>query len=184
MAITKQKKAETIEAVKEAVASAESVVFVNFHGLTAPDTVALRRVLRSKEVGYRVAKKTLIKRALADTGITGDLPTLDGEVAIAYGSDAVGPVKEVTEFAKQLAKKKKLAAGVALPVSVIGGILEGAYLSPLQMADLAKIPSREVLLAKLLNVMQAPIQGLVGTLNEVPGSFVRVLDAIGKNKTN
>jgi len=172
MAISKQKKAETIEALKGDLKGAESVVFVNFHGLKVVDTVALRRALRGKGIGYRVAKKTLIRLALKDAGVTGDLPELAGEIAIAYGNDAVLPVKEITEFAKK--HKENIA--------VVGGILEGVYLSPLQMKDLAKIPSREILLGTLVNVMNAPIQGLVGTLNAVPASFVRVVDAIGKSK--
>ena len=172
MAITKQRKAETLDALKGDLKGAESVVFVNFHGLKVVDTVALRRALRGKEIGFRVAKKTLIKLALKDAGITGDLPELAGEIAIAYGKDAVLPVKEISEFAKK--HKENIA--------VVGGILEGAYLSPLQMKDLAKTPSREVLLGKLVNVLNSPIQGFVGTLNAVPSSFVRVLDAIGKAK--
>lgn len=172
MAISKQKKTETLEALKKAIKGAESVVFVNFHGLKVTDTVALRRALTGKQVGYRVAKKTLIQLALKDAGITGEVPELAGEIAIAYGADAVMPVKEISEFAKK--HKENIA--------VVGGILEGAYLSPLQMKDLAKIPSREILLGKLVNVMNAPIQGFVGTLNAVPASFVRVVDAIAKSK--
>lgn len=170
MAISKQKKAETLDVLKTEIKGAESVVFVNFHGLKVPDTVALRRALRAKGIGYHVAKKTLIKLALKDAGITGDLPELAGEIAIAYGTDAVMPVKEITEFRKK--HKENIA--------VVGGILEGAYLSPIQMADLAKTPSREVLLGKLVNVMYSPVQGLVATMNAVPASFVRVLDAIAQ----
>ncbi|MBI5138931.1 MAG: 50S ribosomal protein L10 [Candidatus Vogelbacteria bacterium] len=172
MAISKQKKAETLDVLKTEIKGAESVVFVNFHGLKVPDTVALRRALRAKGIGYHVAKKTLIKLALKDAGITGDLPELAGEIAIAYGNDTIMPVKEITEFRKK--HKENIA--------VVGGILEGAYLSPLQMADLAKTPSREVLLGKLVNVMYSPVQGFVATMNAVPASFVRTLDAIAKSK--
>jgi large subunit ribosomal protein L10 len=157
MAITKKQKSEIIDKVKEIVAKGKSIVFVNFHGLTVAGINELRRNLRAKGVGYYVAKKTLIKRAFAEASITGALPELDGEVAVAYlsaqagGEDVLAPVKEIYDFHKKNTEV----------IKIIGGVFEGAYADVSQMLALAKIPSREVLLGQFVNVINSPIQGLV-----------------------
>lgn len=174
MAISKQKKVEIYDAITERVKGSGSVVFVNFHGLKVAETDAVRRSLRAKGLGYLVAKKSLIRRALTDMGVTGTLPELNGEVAIAYGKDAVLPAKEIAAFTKTYKER----------FSVLGGLLEGKYLASQEVVALSKVPSREVLLGKLLNVMQSPISGFVGVLNGVPRSFVGTLDQIAKQKSN
>ena len=157
MAITKDKKSEIIHKVKEIITKGKSIVFVNFHGLTVAGVNELRRNLRAKEVGYYVAKKTLIKRALAEAPITGVLPELDGEVAVAFGEDALTPVKEIYDFHKKNTEM----------IKIIGGVVEGAYASAEQMLALAKIPSREVLLGQFVNVINSSIQGLVIALDAI-----------------
>lgn len=161
MAITKQKKSEIYKSLTEKIKASESMVFLNFKGLKVSETDALRRTLREKGMGYVVAKKTLLRRALTDAGIAGEMPEMEGELAVAYGTDAVTPAKEVGTFAK--AHKDK--------VTFMGGLLESKFLSKDEMIALSKIPSREVLLGKLVNVMYAPV---IGT--------VRVLDAIKVKK--
>ena len=172
MAIKKEKKSEILSKLGEILKGAESLVFVKFKGVKVNDQNAMRKSLREGGVGYYVAKKTLVKRALTDAKIAGTLPELEGEIAVAYGIDAVAPAKGIAEFVK----KFKEVLGIA------GGMLEGRYLDIAEVESLSKIPSREVLLGKLVNVLNAPIQGFVSTLNEVPGSFVRVLHAVAKSK--
>ncbi|MFA6006695.1 MAG: 50S ribosomal protein L10 [Candidatus Paceibacterota bacterium] len=172
MAINKEKKTEILATLAEMLKDAQSLVFVKFKGVKVNDQNAMRKSLREQGVGYYVAKKTLVKRALLDAKIEGTLPELEGEMAVAYSTDAVAPAKGIAEFVK----KFKDVLGVA------GGMLEGRYLAIAEVEALAKIPSREQLLGKLVNVMNAPIQGFVRTLNEVPGSFVRVLDGVSKTK--
>jgi len=164
MAINKEKKSEIIDKVKEIVTKGKSIVFVNFHGLTVVGVNELRRNLRAKGIGYYVAKKTLIKRAFAGASITGDLPELDGEVAVAYlpaeasaeaGGDELSAVKEIYDFHKKNTEV----------IKIIGGVFEGAYAGAEQMLALAKIPSREVLLGQFVNVINSPIQGLVIALS-------------------
>ena len=166
MAITKDKKIEIVKKLKEIIEKGKALVLVNFHGLTVAGVNELRRNLRAKGVGYYVAKKTLIKRAFADAPITGVLPELDGEVAIAYLSDrasedALAPVKEIYDWHKKNAEM----------IKIIGGVFEGAYAEATKMLALAKIPSREALLGQFVNVINSPIQGLV-----------MALDAIAKKK--
>lgn len=150
------------------------MIFVNFHGLKTQESDVIRRSLRAKGLGYLVAKKSLIKRALLDAKIEGTLPELPGEVAIAFGKDHVLPAKEMADAEKAYKDRFK----------VLGGLLESKYLSLAEVKALAKTPSREVLLGKLVNVMYAPVSGFVRTLDAVPSSFVRVLDQIAKKKGN
>lgn len=157
MAITKKQKSEIIDKVKEIITKGKSIVFVNFHGLTVAGVNELRRNLRAKGIGYYVAKKTLIKRAFDGSSITGILPELDGEVAVAYGEDDLAPVKEIYDFHKKNTEV----------IKIIGGVFEGAYADANKMLALAKIPGREVLLGQFVNVINSPIQGLVIALDAI-----------------
>ena len=172
MAISKQKKSEIYAAVTDQIKKSASVVFVNFHGLKVSETDAIRRALRAKGLGYVVAKKSLMRRALLDAQIEGTLPELAGEVAMAYGPDAVLPAKEVAVFAKSYKER----------FSLLGGLLEGRYLTMSEVVALSKVPSREILLGKLVNVMYSPVAGFVRTAHAVPSSFVRVLSQIAEKK--
>ncbi|MEI6296375.1 MAG: 50S ribosomal protein L10 [bacterium] len=172
MAITKDKKKELVVSLTDSVKNATSTVLVGFNKLKISDVTPLRKTLREQGVKMVVSKKTLMKRAFNEAGITGTLPQMDGQVALAFGSD------EVTS-AKLIAESEKKLKGM---VSIIGGILEGKFLSKSEMVALSKVPSREVLLSQLLNVMNAPIQGFVGTVNGVVRDFVMVLDQVAKKK--
>ncbi len=157
MAISKQKKGEIHAALSEKIKGSESMVFINFKGLKVSETDAMRRALRLKGMGYAVAKKSILRRALTDAGITGEMPAMDGELAVAYGADAVTPAKEIATFAKTYKDK----------VTFMGGLLESRFLSKEEIVALSKIPSREVLLGKLVNVMYAPVIGMVRVLDEI-----------------
>jgi len=162
MAITKDKKIEIVKKVMDLAQSDRSLVFVNFHGLTVAAVNELRRKLQVKGLGYYVAKKTLIKRALEDRKIDGALPELAGEIGIAFAtaeaeSDPLLPVKEVYEFHQ---KNKDTT-------QIVGGVFENAYAPAEAMLALAKIPSRLVLYAQFLNVINSPIQGLVIGLDAI-----------------
>lgn len=157
MALTKDKKQSTVAAFKDMLKDAQSVAFVKFNGLTVKDTIALRRALRSAGVSYKVGKKTLIKRVLADMGISGDLPVLEGEIAVAASTDVLAPAREVYEFQK----------GHKEQVSLVGGIFEGAYKDQATMLALATIPSRETLLSQIAYLLKSPMQRLAIAVNEV-----------------
>lgn len=157
MAITKDKKKEIVKALKERAVVSPSVVFVNFHGLSVALATELRKKLRGLEVGLMVAKKTLIRRAFEGGKATGEMPELLGEVAVAYGSDAIAPARGIYEFEKA---NKDL-------VKILGGIFEGQYVNATTMVEIASIPSREVLLGKLVNILNSPIQRLVMALDQI-----------------
>ncbi len=161
MAITKQKKIEIAKGLKEKLGSAASVVFVNFHKLPVADQTTLRGNLRKAGSGYTVTKKTLLARALDETSVSGERPALMGEVGFAYGTDVVAPSREVSNFVKTHKES----------MTILGGIFEGRYIAPSEVLTLGAIPSREVLYAQLLGVLNGPIR-----------SFATVVDAIAKKK--
>lgn len=158
MAITKQKKQEITAKIADALKDAASVVFVHFKGLSVADTSAMRKQLRDNGIGYYVAKKTLIKRALTEHGVAGDMPDMPGEIAIAWGKgDATAPPRDIYELSK---KHKDL-------LSIVGGIWEGAFADAIAMNAIATIPPVPVLRGMFVNVVNSPIQGLVTALDKV-----------------
>lgn len=157
MAISKDKKKEIVQDVSDALSGAESMVFVNFHGLDATATNELRKQLRDEDVKYRVAKKTLVQRALADANIPGEQPVFEGELALAYGSDMLAPAREVHEFAKKHKEQ----------ISILGGIFEGVYKTKEEMITIASIPSMHTLRAQFVNIINSPIQGFASALHQI-----------------
>ena len=158
MAITKAKKQEVVAKVADSVKDAASVVFVAFKGLSVADTSAMRRTLRGSGIGYYVAKKTLIRRALAEQGYTGTMPELPGEIAMAWSAgDATLPAREIFEHGV----KHKGA------LSIVGGVFDGAFVDAAGMRAIATIPPLPVLRGMFVNVINSPIQGLVIALDKV-----------------
>ena len=158
MAITKAKKTEVVSKVADAINDAVSVVFVHFKGLSVEDTSAMRRNLKKDGVGYMVAKKTLIRRALADKGYEGTLPNLDGEIAIAWsGEDPTLAARDIYEHGK----KHQNA------LSIVGGVFEGVYQDAVAMNAIATIPPIPVLRGMFVNVINSPIQGVVIALDKI-----------------
>lgn len=159
--LTKIRKEEMIKEIDGALKKSKSLVFVNFHGMNVVNETALRSDLREKGVGYRVSRKTLLKRALEGKA-EGDIPELSGEIAIAYSEDELSSPREIYNF-------QKTHKGI---LNIIGGIFEGKFVGGEKMTELAMIPSREVLYAQFVNLINSPIQ-----------RFAVVLDQIAKNKS-
>ncbi len=159
MALSKNKKKEVLEKVSKIAAESASMVFVNFHGLPVAETTALRRDLRAQGVGYTVAKKTLVRKALTDgKKLGGTMPELTGEVAIAYTiGDVLAPAREVYAFEKKHEGK----------LSILGAVFESAYIGRDATLNLATIPSRQQLLGMLVNIINSPIQRAVIALSEI-----------------
>jgi large subunit ribosomal protein L10 len=154
---TKTQKKEIIEKVKKIVDSAKTIVFVNFHGIKVADATKIRRKLKSEDIGLFVAKKSLTRKAFEGSRATGVMPTLDGEVALAYGADIVAPAREIYAFQKEYKDA----------IKIIGGVFEGAFADAAHMISIASIPPQKTLYAMLANVINSPIQGLVIGLNEI-----------------
>lgn len=157
MPITKDKKKEIVSNLKGAVGESKSLVFVNFHGLPVSDANVMRKSLREAEVKFAVAKKTLVKRALAESGVEGEIPELRGELALAWGADLIAPARGVYEFQKKYDSK----------VSILGGIFEGKYMTAVSMTEIASIPPVDVLRGMFVNIINSPIQRFVIALNQI-----------------
>ncbi len=156
MAITKAKKETILEKLEGIRKDAASIVFVHYKGLTLGNTTAMRKALREKGVGYFVAKKTLIKRAFGDT-FTGTMPALDGEIAVAYSTDAIAPAQGVKEFADKF--KDNLA--------IVGGVFEGVYKDKAEMTEIASIPPLQTLRGMFAQLINSPRQRFAVVLSEV-----------------
>jgi large subunit ribosomal protein L10 len=158
MAITKAKKLDIVKTLGDSLANAVTIVFVHFKGLSVADTSAMRKALKGESIGYYVAKKTLIKRVLTAKGFTGELPVLDGEIALAWSND------DVTAAARGIYDaSKKHKDGL----SIVGGVFESAFLDAKAMVAIATIPPVPVLRGMFVNVINSPIQGFVIALNQI-----------------
>ena len=155
MAISKAKKVEIIDTLTKGLKEAETVTFVNFHGLTVKEVTELRRNLRREGVKYYVAKKTLVKRALDAEKVTGTLPELTGELALAWSSDPIASAKGVFEFQKTHKEKVKL----------LGGVYQGAFMNQAEITMLAMIPGMDGLRGQFLSLLQNSIAGVVRVID-------------------
>jgi len=157
MAINKEKKKEIFEKTQGIMKDSGSVVFVNFHGLGVSETTQLRNNLREEGSSYTVTKKTLVKKALGESSVDGEMPELEGELALAYGEDSIAPARGIFEFQKKHKDN----------ISILGGIFEGSFVDKEKMLSIAQIPSMQVLRGQFVNLINSPIQGLVIALNEI-----------------
>lgn len=157
MAISKAKKGKIVEKLKKAFKNAKSLVFVNFRGLSVANATVMRRTLKSEGVSYTVAKKTLTNRALEGEKFKGVRPSLEGELALAWGEDLVAPARGVYSFQKKFPENLK----------IMGGVFDGRYMSASEMQEIALIPGLEILRGKFVNIINSPIQRLVIGLNEI-----------------
>lgn len=157
MAVSKSKKSEIFDKLKNIVKDSASMVFINFHGLPVSESSGIRKELRSKGVGYTVAKKSLTKKALGGSSIAGNIPEMPGELGIIYGKDLIDPAREIYNFQKKLDKK----------IQIVGGVFEGKYMNQSEMLNVAQIPGLQTLHAQFVNLINSPIQGFVMALSQI-----------------
>ena len=157
MPITRKKKEEIYGKLTDGLKGSASAVLVNFHGLLVGEVTELRKKLREEGITYVVAKKTLAKKAFAEQGYKGEMPELKGELAVAWGRDAIAPAREINDFEKKFKGK----------VSILGGIFEGEYKDRDAMKSIAMIPSREVLLSQIAYLLKSPLQRFAIAVSEV-----------------
>jgi large subunit ribosomal protein L10 len=157
--LQKSKKEEMIKDFEGAIKSSKSMVFVNFHGLKVSDETSLRQNLRKEGVSYKVGRKTLLKRALEGKA-KGEIPELEGEISIAYSADDTASAREIYNF-------QKTHKGL---LDIVGGIFEGNFLGKNAMVEIAMIPSREVLYAQFVNLINSPIQRFAVVLDQIAQS--------------
>jgi len=165
-----QKQAVVAEVSKE-LAKAQAVILAEYRSVPVKDMTELRRKARGVGVYLRVLKNTLARRAVAETPFKGLTDKMVGPLAYGISADPVAVAKVLQEFAKDNEK-----------FVIKAGAMPNVMMSAREVAELAKMPSRQELLTKLVATMQAPIAKFVRTLNEVPGKFARTLAAVRDQK--
>ena len=171
MSLNLEQKQAVVAEIGAQLARAQTVVLAEYRSLKVGEMTELRRKARSSGVYLRVLKNTLARRAVADTPFKGLADKMSGPLAYGISADPVAAAKVLQEFARGHDK-----------FVIKAGAMPNIVMSPREVADLARMPSREQLLATLVGTMQAPIAKLVRTLNEVPGRFVRTLAAVRDRK--
>ncbi len=171
--MNRSEKEQIIATVKEKAARAKSMFFADFTGITVEEITELRREFRKSNVEYQVVKNTLARKALESVGgYDKVLDRLVKPTAIAFGyDDPLAPAKIIKKFRE---KNEKLSVKICV---VEREVFEGK-----QLDELAKLPSRNEMIAGILGTIQAPISGVVGAINAVVRDLVSVIDAIEKKK--
>jgi large subunit ribosomal protein L10 len=172
MARTKSEKQVTVQTYQDGLATAPHAFLVGFKGITVPQVTDLRDRVRKHGGHYEVVKNTLALIAIKDQPL-GDLKDyFVGPTAVAYtAEDVVGLAKALTDFRKEVPA-----------IEFKAGLVDGRAVSAEQLEDIAKMPSREVLMAKLLFLMQSPITRFARVLSAVTRDFVVVLSQIAEKK--
>lgn len=167
MSLNLEQKQAVVAEVSAQVAQAQAIVLAEYRSLPVGDMTDLRKKARESGVYFRVLKNTLARRAVAETPFKGLADQMIGPLAYGISSDPVAAAKVLHEFSKG---NERLV--------IKGGAMPNVVMSAQEVAALARMPSRQELLATLLGTMQAPVAQFVRTLNEVPGRFVRTVAAV------
>jgi large subunit ribosomal protein L10 len=166
-------KEQIIAEVAEIVGRAHGMFFTDFSGLTVEQATELRRELRKSGIDYRVAKNTLIRKALEKIGgYDGVFEKLAGPTGVAFSyDDPAAPAKIIQKFAE---KHKKLSLKVC--------VIEHEVYDGARLEEIARIPSRTEVIAGILGSLQSPLAGVPSVVNAVMRELVSVIDEIGKKK--
>ena len=165
MALTKVQKQKILEDLKEKIAKQKVMIFVGFTGLKVKDLSRLRKKLKAVGEEIKVAKKTLMGIAFKKAKIEIETEKLPGEVALVSGyKDELTPAKIVYQFSQECPNLK-----------ILGGFFENKFVEAEKIIELAKLPTREELLARLVGSISSPISNLVSVLEANIKGLITVL---------
>ncbi len=171
MPFSRKQKEELLDSYREGIASSQHAFLISATGITVPQITELRQKVRDSGGQYVVVKNRVAIRAIEGAALDGLRDQFVGPTAVAYGEDPVTLAKVLTDFSKQIDS-----------FEFKGGLLDGQPVSAEKVSDIASLPSREELIAKLLYLLQSPITRLARTLAALPRGFVVVLDQIRQTK--
>ena len=161
-----------VQEIADKMKNAQGTVFVDYRGLNVEEVTELRKKARENNIDYKVYKNSMMRFAAKEAGVEGLLDVLVGPTAIAFcEDDPVAPAKLINDF-----------AGEHKALEIKAGVVEGKVLDVAGVKELAELPPREVLVAKVLGGLNAPISGFANVLNANLKGLVVALNAIAEQK--
>jgi len=172
MSVSRAAKEQVVAELTKDLKEARTVIVTDYRGLNVAQISSLRRSLYAEKIKYTVVKNTLAKIAARELGLEEMSIYLEGPTAIAFGfDDPVTPAKVMTKFTRDFDK-----------LQIKGGLLEGKLIGLDKVKELAELPSREVLLARVAGAFAAPLTGFAGAMQGMLRKFVGTLDAVREQK--
>jgi large subunit ribosomal protein L10 len=172
MALTREQKTELLASYQQGLAEAPHAFLLDYKGISVPQVTELRARVREHGGSYLVVKNTLALRAIEGKALAGLAAQFEGPTAVVFSDgDPVPLAKALTEFAK-----------TSPVLQFKGAMVERRTVPAEQIKEIADLPSRQELIARLLSMLQSPIARLVRTLGAVPQRFVGVLDQVAKSR--